>query len=197
MREYNLKLDDVINDQRNVIYTLRNNLLKEETNMIELVIPMIEHSVDAIAKQHLFEGMLPEEWDFTSLTASIKEVLAVETLPPLSANDVHSPEDLQIVLKDTISSYIERVQELNDHADLQQSLRYVGLHFLDQNWVNHLDAMTHLKEGIGLRQYQQEDPTRLYQKEGLDIFLYTYGNFEKEMCRYIARHLAVPENVQS
>ncbi|MGU3370006.1 accessory Sec system translocase SecA2 [Bacillus mycoides] len=197
MREYNLKLDDVINDQRNVIYTLRNNLLKEETNMIELVIPMIEHSVDAIAKQHLFEGMLPEEWDFTSLTASIKEVLAVETLPPLSANDVHSPEDLQIVLKDTISSYIERVQELNDHVDLQQSLRYVGLHFLDQNWVNHLDAMTHLKEGIGLRQYQQEDPTRLYQKEGLDIFLYTYGNFEKEMCRYIARHLAVPENVQS
>ncbi|MBT2576540.1 accessory Sec system translocase SecA2 [Bacillus sp. ISL-8] len=197
MREYNLKLDDVINDQRNVIYTLRNNLLKEETNMIELVIPMIEHSVDAIAKQHLFEGMLPEEWDFTSLTASIKEVLAAETLPPLSANDVHSPEDLQIVLKDTISSYIERVQELNDHADLQQSLRYVGLHFLDQNWVNHLDAMTHLKEGIGLRQYQQEDPTRLYQKEGLDIFLYTYGNFEKEMCRYIARHLAVPENVQS
>lgn len=197
MREYNLKLDDVINDQRNVIYTLRNNLLKEETNMIELIIPMIEHSVDAIAKQHLFEGMLPEEWDFTSLTASIKEVLAVETLPPLSANDVHSPEDLQIVLKDTISSYIERVQELNDHADLQQSLRYVGLHFLDQNWVNHLDAMTHLKEGIGLRQYQQEDPTRLYQKEGLDIFLYTYGNFEKEMCQYIARHLAVPENVQS
>ncbi|KWU64873.1 preprotein translocase subunit SecA [Bacillus mycoides] len=197
MREYNLKLDDVINDQRNVIYTLRNNLLKEETNMIELVIPMIEHSVDAIAKQHLLEGMLPEEWDFTSLTASIKEVLAAETLPPLSANDVHSPEDLQSVLKDTISNYIERVQELNDHADLQQSLRYVGLHFLDQNWVNHLDAMTHLKEGIGLRQYQQEDPTRLYQKEGLDIFLYTYGNFEKEMCRYIARHLAVPENVQS
>ncbi|MDM5192292.1 accessory Sec system translocase SecA2 [Bacillus hominis] len=197
MREYNLKLDDVINDQRNVIYTLRNNLLKEETNMIELIIPMIEHSVDAVAKQHLFEGMLPEEWDFASLTASIKEILPAETLPLLSANDVHSPEDLQIVLKDTISSYLGRVQELNDHADLQQSLRYVGLHFLDQNWVNHLDAMTHLKEGIGLRQYQQEDPTRLYQKEGLDIFLYTYGNFEKEMCRYIARHLAVPENVQS
>ncbi|CKH67779.1 preprotein translocase subunit SecA [Streptococcus pneumoniae] len=56
--------------------------------------------------------------------------------------------------------------------------------------------MTHLKEGIGLRQYQQEDPTRLYQKEALDIFLYTYGNFEKEMCRYVARHLGVPENVQ-
>ncbi|MCU5109629.1 accessory Sec system translocase SecA2 [Bacillus cereus] len=196
MREYNLKLDDVINDQRNVIYTLRNNLLQEDTNMIEIIIPMIDHAVEAISKQYLLEGMLPEEWDFASLTANINEILPVENMPSLSANNVHSPEDLQSVLKETLSLYKERVNELTSHTDLQESLRYVALHFLDQNWVNHLDAMTHLKEGIGLRQYQQEDPTRLYQKEGLDIFLYTYGNFEKEMCRYVARHLGVPENVQ-
>ncbi|OOL09584.1 accessory Sec system translocase SecA2 [Bacillus cereus] len=196
MREYNLKLDDVINDQRNVIYKLRNNLLQEDTNMIELIIPMIDHAVEAISKQYLVEGMLPEEWDFTSLTASLNEILSVENMPSLSANNVHSPEDLQSVLKETLSLYKERVNELDSHTDLQESLRYVALHFLDQNWINHLDAMTHLKEGIGLRQYQQEDPTRLYQKEALDIFLYTYGNFEKEMCRYVARHLGVPENVQ-
>ncbi|MBJ8109964.1 accessory Sec system translocase SecA2 [Bacillus cereus group sp. N6] len=196
MREYNLKLDDVINDQRNVIYKLRNILLQEDINMIEIIIPMIDHAVEAISKQYLLEGMLPEEWDFASLTANINEILPVENMPSLSANNVHSPEDLQSVLKETLSLYKERVNELNSHTDLQQSLRYVSLHFLDQNWVNHLDAMTHLKEGIGLRQYQQEDPTRLYQKEGLDIFLYTYGNFEKEMCRYVARHLGVPENVQ-
>ncbi|WP_144613137.1 accessory Sec system translocase SecA2 [Bacillus cereus] len=196
MREYNLKLDDVINDQRNVIYKLRNNLLQEDTNMIEIIIPMIDHAVEAISKQYLLEGMLPEEWDFARLTENISEILPVENMPSLSANNVHSPEDLQSVLKETLSLYKERVNELNSHTDLQQSLRYVALHFLDQNWVNHLDAMTHLKEGIGLRQYQQEDPTRLYQKEGLDIFLYTYGNFEKEMCRYVARHLGVPENVQ-
>lgn len=196
MREYNLKLDDVINDQRNVIYKLRNNLLQEDTNMIEIIIPMIDHAVEAISKQYLLEGMLPEEWNFASLTANINEILPVENMPSLSANNVHSPEDLQSVLKETLSLYKERVNELTSHTDLQESLRYVALHFLDQNWVNHLDAMTHLKEGIGLRQYQQEDPTRLYQKEGLDIFLYTYGNFEKEMCRYVARHLGVPENVQ-
>ncbi|MBY7123595.1 accessory Sec system translocase SecA2 [Bacillus sp. 16GRE42] len=196
MREYNLKLDDVINDQRNVIYKLRNNLLQEDINMIEITIPMINHAVEAISKQYLLEGMLPEEWDFARLTENINEILPVTNMPSLSANNVHSPEDLQSVLKETLSLYKERVNELNSHTDLQQSLRYVALHFLDQNWVNHLDAMTHLKEGIGLRQYQQEDPTRLYQKEGLDIFLYTYGNFEKEMCRYVARHLGVPENVQ-
>ncbi|AWC31697.1 accessory Sec system translocase SecA2 [Bacillus cytotoxicus] len=195
MREYNLKLDDVINDQRNVIYKLRNRFLNEETDMIETFIPMIEHAVDAIAKQHLLEGMLPEEWDFTKLIAALQEVLPSESFPELSANNIHSPEDLQAELKDTIADYIERVKELDSHTDLQQSLRQVGLHFLDQNWINHLEAMNHLKEGIGLRHYQQEDPTRLYQKEGLEIFLYTYSTFEKDMCRYVARHLTVPQNV--
>ncbi|EOV9528815.1 accessory Sec system translocase SecA2 [Bacillus cytotoxicus] len=195
MREYNLKLDDVINDQRNVIYKLRNRFLNEETDMIETFIPMIEHAVDAIAKQHLLEGMLPEEWDFTKLIAALQEVLPSESFPELSANNIHSPEDLQAELKDTIADYIERVKELDSHTDLHQSLRQVGLHFLDQNWINHLEAMNHLKEGIGLRHYQQEDPTRLYQKEGLEIFLYTYSTFEKDMCRYVARHLTVPQNV--
>lgn len=195
MREYNLKLDDVINDQRNVIYKLRNRFLNEETDMIETFIPMIEHAVDAIAKQHLLEGMLPEEWDFTKLIVALQEVLPSESFPELSANNIHSPEDLQAELKDTIADYIERVKELDSHTDLQQSLRQVGLHFLDQNWINHLEAMNHLKEGIGLRHYQQEDPTRLYQKEGLEIFLYTYSTFEKDMCRYVARHLTVPQNV--
>lgn len=129
MREYNLKLDDVINDQRNVIYKLRNNLLQEDTNMIEIIIPMIDHAVEAISKQYLVEGMLPEEWDFASLTASLNEILSVENMPSLSANNVHSPEDLQSVLKETLSLYKERVNELDSNTDLQQSLRYVALHF--------------------------------------------------------------------
>lgn len=194
IREYNLKLDDVINDQRNVIYKLRDNLLQEETKMISIVTPMIEHTIDAIAKQYLLEGMLPEEWDFTSLTEAIKEVLPAETLPVLSADNVHSIEDLHDQLQDSLAHYLERVQALENHEELEQALRQVGLHFLDQNWVHHLEAMNHLKEGIGLRQYQQEDPTRLYQKEGLDIFLYTYSHFEKDMCLYMARHLTVPQN---
>ncbi|MDG2739475.1 preprotein translocase subunit SecA, partial [Vibrio parahaemolyticus] len=78
MREYNLKLDDVINDQRNVVYKLRNNLLNEEVNMIEIVIPMIKNTLTVIAKDHLLEGMLPEEWDFTRLVEDLKAVLSTE-----------------------------------------------------------------------------------------------------------------------
>ncbi|MDZ5606100.1 accessory Sec system translocase SecA2 [Bacillus pseudomycoides] len=195
IREYNLKLDDVINDQRNVIYKLRNHFLNEETNMIEIVVPMIEHTIDSIAKQYLLEGMLPEEWDFVSLTESIKEVVPVETFPHLSANDIQSIEDLQARIQDPLSKYIERVRELENHIESQQALRQMGLHFLDQVWVNHLDTMQHLKEGIGLRQYQQEDPTRLYQKEGLEIFSQTFSHFEKEISLYLAQYLNIPQNI--
>ncbi|MGG2093557.1 accessory Sec system translocase SecA2 [Bacillus sp. S13(2024)] len=195
IREYNLKLDDVINDQRNVIYKLRDTFLNEETNMISLVIPMIEHTVEHTAQKYFLEGMLPEEWDFTSLTEELQAIFPSETLPPLSAGDVNSIEELQAALQDTIASYTEKVRELENRLEVQQATRQMGLHYIDQNWVHHLEAMHNLKEGIGLRQYQQEDPTRIYQKEALDIFLYTYSKFEKEMCLYIARHLAVPQNV--
>ncbi|EMA6345189.1 accessory Sec system translocase SecA2 [Bacillus cytotoxicus] len=194
IREYNLKLDDVINEQRNVIYKLRNHFLNEETNMIEMAKPMIEHTVDAVAKRYLLEGMVPEEWDFDSLIEELHLIMPTIELPILSANTVNSIEELHRLLADPLAKHLHKVQELEDHSELQQALRQVGLHFLDKNWMNHLEAMTHLKEGIGLRQYQQEDPTRIYQKEGLDIFLYTYGNFEKEMCLYIARHVTVSQN---
>ncbi|MGG2067000.1 accessory Sec system translocase SecA2 [Bacillus sp. S14(2024)] len=195
IREYNLKLDDVINDQRNVIYKLRDTFLNEETNMISLVIPMIEHTVEHTAQKYFLEGMLPEEWDFTSLTEELQAIFPSEALPPLSAGDVNSIEELQAALQDTIASYTEKVRELENRLEVQQATRQMGLHYIDQNWVQHLEAMHNLKEGIGLRQYQQEDPARIYQKEALDIFLYTYSKFEKEMCLYIARHLAVPQNV--
>ncbi|MGG5783697.1 accessory Sec system translocase SecA2 [Bacillus albus] len=195
MREYNLKLDDVINDQRNVVYKLRNNLLNEEVNMIEIVIPMIKNTLTVIAKDHLLEGMLPEEWDFTKLVEALKEVLSTEEIPALSANNVHSAEDLQELLKDTLTSYIERIKDLESNEDAQEVLRQISLHFLDSGWTNHLSAMQHLKEGIGLRQYQQEDPARLYQKEGFEIFLHTFSHFEKEVALYLARYITVPQNI--
>ncbi|WP_369900911.1 accessory Sec system translocase SecA2 [Bacillus manliponensis] len=195
MREFHLKLDDVINDQRNVIYTLRDKLLQEDTNMIEMIIPMVEHTLEHIASKYVQEGMLPEEWDFAAMQNELQAVLQVETLPVLSANNIHSLEDVQHVLKETIASYIEKVRLLEDNAELQLVLRQMGLHYIDQNWLQHLEAMNHLKEGIGLRQYQQEDPTRIYQKEGLDIFRYTYGKFEKDMCLLITRYVTVPQNV--
>jgi preprotein translocase subunit SecA len=196
MREYNLKLDDVINDQRNVIYKLRDSLLTEDINMISLIAPMVNKVVEATAHKYFLEGTTPDEWDFDALTADIQQLLPDETIPSLCADDIESAEDLIGVLQASITSHTEKLQTFEDNNDLQLSLRYVALHFIDQNWIYHLEAMNNLKEGIGLRQYQQEDPMRLYQREGLDIFLYTYGKFEKELCLHMASYVRAPQEVE-
>ena len=115
--------------------------------------------------------------------------------PFIISNNVHSIEDLHILLKDSISNYVERIKTLENNTGAQQALRQLGLHFLDSNWTNHLSAMQHLKEGIGLRQYQQEDPIRLYQKEALEISYKHIVISRKEMVLYLARYLKVPQNV--
>ncbi len=150
--------------------------------MIEIVIPMIKNTLTVIAKDHLLEGMLPEEWDFTRLVEDLKAVLSTEEIPALSANNVHSAEDLQELLKDTLTSYIERVNALESDADAQQVLRQISLHFLDSGWTSHLSAMQHLKEGIELKTIPTRKIQRLYQKEGFEIFLHTFSHFEKRGC---------------
>ena len=195
VRAYHVKLDDVINEHRNIIYKLRNRFLHEETSIIETILPMIEHTINSIAKKYLLEEIIPEEWNFTALIEELHSIMPIEELPTLSASTVNSIESFHKLLANTIANYLDQVRALHAHTELEQALQQVGLHSLDQNWANHLDAMHNLKEAIELRQYQQEDSVRIYQREGLEIFLYTYSNFEKEMCLYIAQYLTVPQNV--
>ncbi|HEK9099903.1 accessory Sec system translocase SecA2 [Bacillus pfraonensis] len=195
IREYHVKLDDVIHDHRHVIYKLRNRFLREETSITETALPMIEHTIDSTAKKYLLEEMIPEEWNFTALIEELQSIMPIEELPTLSASTVNSIEALNKLLANTIASYLDQVRALHDRTELEQALQQVGLHSLDQHWANYLDAMHNLKEAIELRQYQQEDPIHIYQREGLEIFLYTYSNFEKEMCLYIAQYLTVPQSV--
>jgi preprotein translocase subunit SecA len=64
------------------------------------------------------------------------------------------------------------------------------LSIVDYHWLNHLDAMERLKEGIGLRHYSQEDPIRQYQREGFELFVYTYRQIEADVCRRLAQEVA-------
>lgn len=195
IHQYHVKLDDVIAEHRNIIYKLRNRFLHEETNIIETILPMIEHTIHSIAKKYLLEEIVPEKWNFTALLEELQAIMPIEELPTLSASTVNSFESFNKRFANTIANYLDQVRALHAHTKREQTLQQVGLHALDQNWANHLDAMHNLKEAIGLQQYQQEDSIRMYQKEGLEIFLCTYSNFEKEMCLYIAQSLTVPQNV--
>ncbi|MBT2687188.1 accessory Sec system translocase SecA2 [Bacillus sp. ISL-47] len=188
MREYNLKLDDVINEQRNIIYTLRNRII-ENRDLDKLLISTVESAVQAEIKLACQEGVLPEDWAIDQLAQSMDEILVNQEYrfpdPILDIEEVQQPLKQAV---DSYTAYILEQSQINE-PEFTAAIKHIMTSILDYNWIQHIEAMTRLKEGIGLRSYQQEDPMRLYQNDGLELFTLTYEKIEKEMARGAANFL--------
>ncbi|MBD3108512.1 accessory Sec system translocase SecA2 [Bacillus sp. AGMB 02131] len=179
MREYNLKLDDVINEQRNIIYTLRNRMIAEE-DLIELANQFISRSVKNEIGQIAIEDVDPEDWNMHELELELKALLASDELS--LPDTVRSQQDLFDFLRPSKESHARQLQALKENQTFQHSLKYMMLSRLDLCWITHLELMTRLKEGISLRSYQQEDPLRIYQREGLELFTLSYNKIAKHIA---------------
>ncbi|WP_096550419.1 accessory Sec system translocase SecA2 [Ureibacillus thermosphaericus] len=166
LREYNLKLDDVINEQRKILYTLRDKVLHEK-DIIEIIQKMLFDAIDFAVRDNADEEIGHDEWNFDAIEQTLNSFyLEKITLDRTVAKVNHIFDQVEpgyLQLKEFIQSFE------NDERVLSIS-QQVMLGFIDRMWVNHLAQMTYLKEGIGLRSYQGEDPMRIYQREGLKLF---------------------------
>ncbi|WP_431029161.1 accessory Sec system translocase SecA2 [Lysinibacillus sp. LZ02] len=183
MREYNLKLDDVINDQRRVIYTLRDSVLANEDLLGKLKL-MLYETIDFAIRENSPEEVDSIDWDFDAMEYTINSLL----LSPIHLNR----EENQVVkLLESIAEPVEElakaIESFEQNPRVMTVIPKVMLTFIDRMWVKHLEQMAHLKEGIGLRQYQQEDPMRIYQREGLELF----GKNYQELRRQIVEELVI------
>jgi preprotein translocase subunit SecA len=178
MREYNLKLDDVINEQRNVIYHLRNKIL-EQSDRISIVIPRIEAAIIHLFENYCQEELIPEEWNLSQLKAELETILLDQVIE--FPNEQFERNDIKKIITSSIQEHIEKVRTFSDNEEVQYGLKQIFTMSIDYHWVKHLENMTRLKEGIGMRHYQQEDPMRLYQKEGLELFEDMYNKLSKDL----------------
>jgi preprotein translocase subunit SecA len=185
LREYNLKLDDVINLQRNVIYGLRNKII-DENNQMKLYFEMIDSAVKEQIQRLCPETQMSDEWRLDQLLHTVHSILPGETV--VFPERPEDQKEVQDAIFPAIDSYKRRLKQLNA-AEWTSYMKEIMLSVIDQRWIDHMESMTRLKEGIGLRSYQQEDPMRLYQKEGYEIFLETYHEIEKEIAVKIASFL--------
>lgn len=181
MREYNLKLDDVINDQREVIYSLRNRVL-EGSATFEQLKEMLSETVEFAVLDSCPDNEIAENWDFDRIE---------RTMNALLLSPVELPRTLERT-KDILQQYDEALEELfafidsfADNEQVSQLIPQVMLSYLDTMWVKHLEVMTRLKEGIGLRSYGQEDPMRIYQREGLQLFGKHYQRLRRDIASEI------------
>lgn len=185
IREFNLKLDDVINDQRGVIYTLRNQMLESNTSL-EFILPYIQDYLLEIVEKECPETIVPEKWNMGHLEEEVnRAVPLIET--NMTEQSFESIEDVKEYVQKVAEEYTSKIDVLRKNIMLQNRLKQVSIAIIDRQWIRHLEIMNRLREGIGMRQYQQEDPLRLYQNEGLDVFHHTMFEIKREMVLQLSR----------
>jgi preprotein translocase subunit SecA len=181
MREYNLKLDDVINDQRRVIYTLRDRVLLKEDLLTQVKV-MLDETVEYVIGESCPEEEPTENWDFERIQKTINQLV----LEPVSINSsFQKTKDIHKDIKPSLDELKIFMDSFKDNDEVMNSIPRVMLSYIDSTWIHHLDSMTRLKEGIGLRAYQQEDPMRIYQAEGLDLFAMNYQELRRSIANEI------------
>ncbi|MFE3576843.1 accessory Sec system translocase SecA2 [Lysinibacillus sp. NPDC059133] len=166
MREYNLKLDDVINDQRTVIYGLRDKILAGEDLMGELK-KMLRETVEFAVLDAAPEEINSIDWNYDQMESSLNSLFIT---PVTIDREVGKVKQILADVQPSEQELLNHIEKFAENEQVISVLPQIMLSYIDSGWVKHLEVMAHLKEGIGLRHYQQEDPMRIYQREGLELF---------------------------
>jgi preprotein translocase subunit SecA len=169
IRKHLLEFDDVMNQQREVIYRQRRKALMEQ-DLKSVVMDMVADKAWEVVSGFAPEKTPAKEWDLNELEKEIKKVFNFDldlTAAPLPHT---TPDDLADHVFEKAKEYYDTKEAMIGPDQARSLERFVVLQTVDTRWKEHLLAMDHLKEGIGLRGYAQQDPLRIYKKEGFDMF---------------------------
>src|SRR5919202_1713326 len=185
IRKRVLEYDDVMNQQREVIYEIRDRILEGE-DMSETARTQIADAVERLAEEYL-AGDYVEDWDVDGLLTQLEQMYPValdpEEFDTLKADRASIVAELR---DDVVHAYDERESELG--AEVMRALeRYILLQIIDDRWREHLHDMDYLREGIHLRSFAQIDPLVAYKNEGFEMFTALINSISEEFARYIFR----------
>jgi preprotein translocase subunit SecA len=184
-----LKYDDVMNEQRKVVYGQRQRLLEGDEDAVEeLAQKYVEDTIEGLVDEHCPPGVYPEEWDLDGLAARVEQIY--DTTFDFGALDLESVERGQLVedlLEDAFEAMEKREEEVGGHAVMREIERRVILSVVDRKWREHLYEMDALRDGIGLRAVGQRDPLTEYQREAYDSFVAMMSGVKEEAVTYFFR----------
>jgi preprotein translocase subunit SecA len=198
-RKHLLEYDDVMNKQRESVYSLRRELLEgkitlqdedEAVDTRAYLLTLAEDLVDGLVDTHAGKDTNPEEWDLGALRRSVADLFGLE---PQLVEDIQLESMSAAEMSETLRAFvIERYDEKEKAGGIPSEIlrrveRDVMLQIVDAQWKDHLYSLDHLKEGIGLRGYGQRDPLVEYKKESFELFQAMQGRVEEDMVRYLWR----------
>lgn len=195
IRKHVLKYDDVMNKQREVIYAERKKLL-EGADFRDNITAMIKDVIAGFVNTMTFEKEDCGDWDFKSLFMHLKAIFDIdmEDIEGLNTKDILKDELIDMLTEHALKKYEAKENEFTPEK-FREIERIVLLQVVDDKWMDHIDAMDQLKQGIGLRSMAQEDPARAYAIEGFDMFEAMNEAIKEDTLR-ILFHVEDPSKVK-
>ncbi|QKS72285.1 preprotein translocase subunit SecA [Paenalkalicoccus suaedae] len=193
-RKQLLQYDDVMREQRDVIYEQRNEVLDSE-NLRPVVERMLESTVERLIAAYTPADEVPEDWNLQGLVDAVNNTVLAESKIELSDVNGQEPEEMQELIIDKMKEDYDAREALISSEQMREFERVILLRTVDQRWMSHIDQMEQLRQGIHLRAYAQNDPLREYKFEGFEMFESMIATIEEEVSRYMMK-AQVQSNLQ-
>jgi preprotein translocase subunit SecA len=195
-RKHVLEYDDVMNKQREAVYGLRRQLL-EGTDQKEYLMGIADEIMAGLVQQYASEEINPSEWDTEALVRAVGQQFGFDMRAEgIDPSTLSSKEIEDALVEKAHQKYDEKEAIIGAQAMRFQE-RMIMLHIVDTQWKDHLLAMDHLKEGIGLRGYGQRDPLVEYKKESFVLFEDLMSRIEDDTLRFLFLVQPVDEKKQA
>ena len=171
IRKNLLEYDQVNNEQREIIYAERRKVLNGE-NMRNSILKMIMEVVEGCVDTSISEDQLPEEWDLTELNQLLLPIVPMKpvTLSDEDIKHLTKKELVQRLKEEAVRMYEAKEAEFPEKEHLREVERVILLRVIDRKWMDHIDDMDQLRQGIGLQAYGQKNPLTEYKMMGYDMF---------------------------
>ena len=183
IRKSVLQYDDVMNKQREIIYAERKRVLEGE-NIKPEIMEMIDALADAIVDKFCPEKTYQEEWDIKGLKEKIQQQFAADINIEEEISKIDNSK-MKSLIKDMARRIYEMKESMLPEEEFRELERVILLQVVDSKWMDHIDSMDQLRQGMGLRAIGQEDPVRAYQIEGFDMFDAMTESIKEETVRYL------------
>ena len=196
IRKHLLEYDNVMNQQREVIYSQRREVLASE-NLKESVMEMIEEQTEGLIDLYVEEKVDPDDWDLKGLADAVYQQFSFRWAPLFEERDGLNRDRLKGLIVEKAKDIYQKKEEEFGEGTLRYLEKVIMLQSTDHHWKDHLLAIDQLKEGIGLRGYGQKDPRIEYQKEAYQMFLEMLDRIKQDTIeKLFAIQIAKDEEVK-
>ena len=195
IRKNLLEYDQVMNDQREIIYEERRRVLNGES-MRDVIYKMITDRVENTIDTCISSDIPKEDWDLTELNELLLPIIPLKPITAALTDEVKDVKELKHKLKEqAVKLYEAKEAEFPEPEALRELERVILLKVIDRKWMDHIDDMDQLRQGIGLQAYGQKDPLVEYKMSGFDMFDDMIANIQEDTVRLLF-HVRIEQKVE-